>query len=100
MELRPLADHLVVQLAGDDSLPSGIVLPDTAKDNPQRGRVLAVGPGRRLSNGARAPLEVGPEDVVLFDLESAKKVRLDNHDYWLMEESDVLAVITPAMVQA
>ncbi|AUW94004.1 MAG: co-chaperone GroES [Sulfobacillus thermosulfidooxidans] len=100
MELRPLADHLVVEMTDDDSLPSGIVLPDTAKENPQRGRVRAVGPGRLLNDGTRAPLEVGPEDVVLFDLEAAKKVRVNNHDYWLLREQDVLAVIVPAMVHA
>ncbi|WP_082343639.1 co-chaperone GroES [Sulfobacillus thermosulfidooxidans] len=97
MEIRPLGDHIVVQILSDDSMPSGIVLPDTAKDNPQRGRVIAVGSGRLLSNGTRAPLEIQSEDVVLFNVESATKVRVNGHDYWLLKEDDVLAAINPSL---
>ncbi len=97
MEVRPLGEHIVVQILSDDAMPSGIVLPDTRKDNPQRGRVVAVGSGRLLSTGTRVPLEVQLEDVVLFNEESATKVRVEGHDYWLLKEDDVFATLSPSM---
>ncbi|MCL4494787.1 MAG: co-chaperone GroES [Firmicutes bacterium] len=97
MEIRPLGDHIVVQTVSDDAMPSGIVLPDTAKDNPQRGRVVAVGSGRLLPNGTRVPLEIQLEDVVLFNDASATKVRVEGHDYWLLKEDDVFATLSPSL---
>ncbi len=97
MEIRPLGDHIVVQVLSDDTMSSGIVLPDTAKDNPQRGRVVAVGSGRLLSTGTRVPLEIHLEDVVLFNGASATKVRVEGQDYWLLKEDDVLATLSPSM---
>ncbi len=96
MEIRPLADHVVVEVLSEETTTSGIVLPDTAKENPQRGRVVAVGSGRLLDNGSRAPLEVGVQDVVLFDEKLATKIRVENREYRLVSESDILAVLVPA----
>ncbi|MHB1611400.1 MAG: co-chaperone GroES [Sulfobacillus sp.] len=96
MDIRPLADHVVIELLTEEATASGIVLPDTAKENPQRGRVVAVGSGRLLDDGSRAPLEVSVQDVVLFDEKLATKVRVENHEYRLVSESDILAVLIPA----
>lgn len=96
MDIRPLADHVVIELLTEEATASGIVLPDTAKENPQRGRVVAVGSGRLLDDGSRAPLEVSVQDVVLFDEKLATKVRVENHEYRLVSESDILVVLIPA----
>lgn len=100
MQIRPLADKLVVEPVTEATTMSGIVLPDTAKDKPQRGRVVAVGSGRLLDNGTRAALEVAPEDIVWFEVGAGTKIRIQDHEYLLLRESDVLAVLseTPALV--
>ncbi len=96
MDIRPLADHVVIELVSEETTASGIVLPDTAKQNSQRGRVVAVGSGRLLENGNRAPLEVRVDDVVLFDDRLATKLREANRDLLLVSEASILAVLTPA----
>lgn len=96
MDIRPLADHVVIELVSEETTASGIVLPDTAKENSQRGRVVAVGSGRLLENGDRAPLEVHVDEVVLFDDRLATKLRLENRDLRLVSETSILAVLTPA----
>lgn len=96
VDIRPLSDNIVVELVNDATTSSGIVLPDIAKDKLQRGRVKAVGSGRLLDNGTRAPLEVKPEDVVLFHGDSGTKVKVDGTEYLLLRESDILAVLSPA----
>ncbi|MBX5467782.1 MAG: co-chaperone GroES [Firmicutes bacterium] len=100
MEIRPLADKIVVKAITEETTSSGIVLPDTAKDKPQKGRVISVGSGRLLDNGTRAPLEVRVQDVVLFEAGSGVKVRLGDEEYLLLREADVLAVLSesPALV--
>lgn len=100
MEVRPLADHIVVELVTEEKTVAGIVLPDTAKDQLQKGRVVAVGSGRLLDNGTRAPLEVAANDVVLFEPSRATKVRVEGKDLLLLSEADVLAVVSSAHVMA
>ena len=100
MDLRPLADHVVVEVISQETTVAGIVLPDTAKDQLQKARVVAVGSGRLLENGTRSPLEVAPNDVVLFESINGTKVRVGDHDYLLLREMDILAVLAGAPVLA
>jgi chaperonin GroES len=78
----------------DEQTRSGIVLPDTASEKPQEGTVLSVGPGRRLDNGQQVPMEVQPGDTVLFARYGGTEVKLDDQDYLVIRESDLLAVIS------
>ena len=100
MEIRPLSDHLVVKPITEEKTVAGIVLPDTAKDELQRAEVLAVGGGRLLDNGTRAPLEVKVGDVVLFNSDAGQKVRIDDAEYLLLREADILAALATASVLA
>ncbi len=100
MEIRPLSDHLVVKPITEEKTVAGIVLPDTAKDKLQRAEVLAVGGGRLLDNGTRAPLEVKVGDVVLFNSDAGQKVRIDDAEYLLLREADILAALATASVLA
>lgn len=100
MEIRPLSDHIVVKPVTQEKTVAGIVLPDTAQDKLQRGEVVAVGSGRLLDNGQRAALEVQVGDLVLFQAESSQKVRIDEQDMLLLQENDVLAILTRAAVVA
>ncbi|MDA8204892.1 MAG: co-chaperone GroES [Thermaerobacter sp.] len=100
MEIRPLSDHVVVKLITEEKTVAGIVLPDTAKDKLQRAEVVAVGSGRLLDNGTRASLEVKPGDLVLFESGFGQRVRIDDADYLLLQESDILAVLATSSVVA
>lgn len=94
MKLNPLDDYVVIsQKAAEEKSPGGIVIPDRAKEKPQRGEVLAVGPGRMLENGTRAALAVSVGDEVLFSRYSGQEVEHDGHDVLLIKESNILAVI-------
>lgn len=95
MEIRPLSDHVVVKPITEETTSFGIVLPDTAKDIPQRAEVVAVGSGRVLDNGTRVPLEVNVKDIVLVR-DVGTKVRVNHTEYLLVRESDILAVVNPA----
>jgi len=93
--LRPLGDRVVVKPKPKDEMTSsGIVLPDTASDKPQEGSVLSVGPGRVLDNGKRLEMEVKAGDAVLFAKYGGTEVKLDNEDYLVIRESDLLAIVT------
>ncbi|NMP23918.1 co-chaperone GroES [Sulfobacillus harzensis] len=100
MDIRPLSDHLVVKPITEEKTVAGIVLPDTAKDQLQRAEVLAVGSGRLLENGSRAPLEVKVGDVVIFNGDFGRKVRVNDQDYLLIRESDIVAVLATQPVVA
>jgi chaperonin GroES len=92
--LKPLADHVVVERASPEAeSPGGIVLPDTAKDKPKEGKVIAAGEGRMLENGQRRPLEVKAGDRVLFAPYSGNEVQVDGRDYLIMKEEEILAVV-------
>jgi chaperonin GroES len=91
---RPLGDRLVVQAkAQEEVTKSGIVLPDTAKEKPQRGVVLAVGPGRLLDNGNREPIDVAVGQEVLFAKYAGTEVKFHDEEYLILKASDVLAIV-------
>jgi chaperonin GroES len=92
VNLRPLDDRVVVQpLEAEETTAGGIVLPDSAKEKPQRGKVVAVGPGKLLDNGVRAALSVSVGDEVIFGKYGGSEVEVDGVEYKILRESDVLA---------
>ena len=94
MKLKPLGDRLIVKpLDEEETTASGIVLPDTAKEKPQKGEVLAVGDGARGDNGERIPLDVSEGDKVLYSKYGGTEVKVDGDDLLVLRESDVLAVV-------
>ena len=92
--IQPLGDRVVVEReAAEERTAGGIVLPDSAKDKPSRGTVLAVGDGRLLDDGSRAPLQVKVGDKVLFTSYAPETIKLGDEEILLMREEDILAVI-------
>ncbi|ABO51378.1 chaperonin Cpn10 [Desulforamulus reducens MI-1] len=92
--IKPLGDRVVVKaLPQEEKTKSGIVLPDTAKEKPQQGEVVAVGPGRLLENGQRAALDLKAGDKVFFSKYAGNEVKLDEEEYLILREMDILAVI-------
>lgn len=93
-KLQPLADRVVVRPAGrEETTKSGIVLPDTAKEKPQRGTIIATGAGRRDDDGKRIALDVSVGDEVLFAKYAGTEFKLDDEDLLILAEKDILAVI-------
>ena len=93
-ELQPLGDRVVVKpLTREEVTKSGIVLPDTAREKPQEGEVLAVGPGRVLDNGQRQKVEINKGDKVLFAKYAGTEFKLEEDDLLILSERDVLAVL-------
>jgi chaperonin GroES len=94
MDLQPLGDRLIVEIVDEEEvLSSGIVLPDTAKEKPQRGRVLAVGPGALNDKGERVPPDVDTGDEIIFSKYGGTEIKLAMEDYLILRESDVLAKV-------
>ena len=94
MKLKPLGDRLIVRaVEEEETTESGIVLPDTAKEKPQKGEVLAVGDGARDDDGERIPLDVATGDVVLYSKYGGTEVKVDGEDLLVLRESDVLAKV-------
>ena len=92
--LRPLGDRIVIELIeAEEKTASGIVLPDSAKEKPQEGNVVAVGTGRVLENGNRVELDVTEGDRIIFSKYAGTEVKYEGHDYLILRESDILAVI-------
>ena len=92
--IKPLGERVVIEVAESDvKTASGIVLPDTAKEKPQKGTVVAVGAGKLLDNGERAAMEVKVGDGVIFSKYSRSEVKVEGKDYLIVRESDILAVI-------
>ena len=92
--IKPLGERGVIEVAeGDVKTASGIVLPDTAKEKPQKGTVIAVGAGKVLDNGERAALEVKAGDQVVFSKYSGSEVKVDDKEYLIVRESDILAIL-------
>src|SRR3990172_7485987 len=95
LNLNPLGDRLVIKpLEGEEVTPSGIVLPETAKEKPQKGEVLAVGPGARDEDGKRIVMDVKAGDKVLFAKYAGTEIKIDNEKVLILRESDVLAIVT------
>jgi chaperonin GroES len=92
MHLRPLHDRIVVQRLEESQQTGAIVIPDSAKEKPQQGKVLAAGLGRSTDEGTRVPLDVKPGDTILFGKYAGQEVRVDGIDYLIMKEDDVLAI--------
>jgi chaperonin GroES len=94
LKVRPLDDRVVVEgLEAEEKTAGGILLPDTAKQKPQRGRVLAVGPGKLRDNGERATLNVAKGDEVLFGKYAGNDIEVDGREIKILRESDILAKI-------
>jgi chaperonin GroES len=94
MDLQPLGDRLIVEaLEEEESTVSGIVLPDTAKEKPQRGRVLAVGPGARDEEGKYIAMDVAEGDEIIFSKYGGTEIKLGTEDVLILRESDVLAKV-------
>ena len=92
--IKPLGERVVIKVAeGDVKTASGIVLPDTAKEKPQKGKVVAVGAGKLLDSGERVALEVKVGDEIIFSKYSGTEVKVDEKDYLIVRESDILAVL-------
>jgi chaperonin GroES len=101
MALQPLHDRIIVEAAAkEQTTAGGIILPDTAQEKPQRGTVLAVGPGKRLDSGQLAPVDVKAGDVVLYGKYSGTEVTVDGKDYVIIRAEDVLGVLEGAKVPA
>ncbi|HOQ04052.1 MAG: co-chaperone GroES [Anaerohalosphaeraceae bacterium] len=94
MKLKPLDDRVVVKpQEAEEKTPGGIVLPDTAKEKPLMGKVIAVGEGKRLENGTRAKMSVSKNDIVLFGKYSGSDVEIDGVEYKILRESEILGVV-------
>lgn len=92
--IKPLGERVVIEVAESDvTTASGIVLPDTAKEKPQKGKVVAVGTGKLLEDGQRAGLEVKEGDSVVFSKYSGSEIKVDDKDYLIVRESDILAIL-------
>jgi chaperonin GroES len=94
MKIRPLADKVIVErIEAENKTAGGIVLPDSAKEKPQRGKVISAGVGKLLEDGSRSKMQVKKGDEVLFTSYAGTEVKLDGKEYLIMDESDIMAVI-------
>lgn len=97
MKFRPLHDRIVVRRINEEEQTSGgIIIPDTAKEKPSQGEVVAVGPGEWDDKGERIPLSVRVGDQILFGKWSGTEVKIDNEDFLIMKESDVMGILEDA----
>jgi chaperonin GroES len=93
-KLKPLSDRLVIQpIEQEEMTASGLVLPETAKEKPQEGSVIAVGPGRRDEDGNRIEMDVAVEDVVLYAKYAGTEIKIEGEKLLILKESDVLAIL-------
>jgi chaperonin GroES len=94
MNVRPLHDRLIIQrLEEGEQLAGGIIIPDSAKEKPQQGKVIAAGNGKSKDDGTRTPLDVKAGDLILFGKYSGQEIKLDGEDYIIMREDEVLGVV-------
>ena len=94
MKIRPLADKVLVQrLEAENKTTGGIVLPDSAKEKPKKGKIVSVGEGKLLDDGTVKKMQVKKGDTVLFQSYAGTEVKLDDKEYLIMNESDIMAVI-------
>ncbi|MDI6025086.1 co-chaperone GroES [Corticibacterium sp. UT-5YL-CI-8] len=94
MKFRPLHDRVVIRRADSDiKSKGGIIIPDTAKEKPQQGEVIAVGPGSRDESGTLVPLDVRAGDIILFGKWSGTEIKIDGEDLLIMKETDIMGVI-------
>jgi chaperonin GroES len=94
MNLKPLGDRLIIEpIEQEEMTSSGIVLPETAKEKPMQGKVLAVGPGARKEDGSRIAMDVSKGDTVLYAKYAGTEVKIENKKYLILKETDVLAIV-------
>lgn len=94
MKIRPLADKVIVQrVEAEEVTAGGIVLPDSAKEKPQRGKIVSVGDGKLLKDGSRGKMQVKKGDEVLFTSYAGSEVKISGKEYLIMDESDIIAII-------
>ncbi|MCX8094842.1 MAG: co-chaperone GroES [Caldisericia bacterium] len=94
MKLKPIGDKIIVEPEKEEEkTKSGIVLPDTAKEKPQKGKVIAVGPGKVLDNGQRSPMEVKVGDTVIYSKYAGTEVKIEDKEYLILSDRDILAII-------
>jgi len=94
MKIKPLGDHILVKrIAEEEKTKGGIVIPDTAKEKPQEGRVMAVGSGKTLDDGTVMPLEVKAGDKILFGKYSGSDIKLEGEEHLILREDDILGII-------
>ena len=97
MNVRPLHDRLIIQrIEEGEQKVGGIIIPDSAKEKPQQGKVIAAGNGKSKDDGKRIPLDVKAGDTILFGKYSGQEIKLDGQDYLIMKEDEILAVIDGA----
>ena len=97
MSLRPLHDRVLVERVEEaEQVRGGIIIPDSAKEKPQEGKVIAVGKGKRLEDGSIVALDVKPGDRILFGKYSGSEIRLEENEYLILREDEILAVIEEA----
>ena len=95
MNFRPLHDRVLVQpLDGEEKTAGGIIIPDTAKEKPSEGKIIAVGPGAKTEDGKIIPMEVKVGDLVLFGKWSGTEVKIDGVEYSIMKESDIMGIMS------
>ncbi|MBI5572012.1 MAG: co-chaperone GroES [Desulfomonile tiedjei] len=96
MKLRPLYDRILVErVESEEVTKGGIILPETAKEKPQQGKIIAVGEGRRTDEGKIIPLKVKEGDLVLFGKYTGSEVKIEGIDYLVMKEDDIMGIIEP-----
>ena len=101
MAFRPLGDRVVIRRVEEEAkTKGGIIIPDNAKEKPQEGEVISVGPGGRDEDGKRIPIDVVVGDRILFGKWSGSEVKIDGEDLLIMKESDILGVLDPVAAQA
>ncbi len=94
LNIKPLGDKVIVKrVEAEEKTAGGIVLPDTAKEKPKRGLVLAVGNGRLLDDGTRSEMQVKKKDEVLFTSYAGTEIKVDGEEYMIMDESDILGIV-------
>ncbi|MFC1835886.1 co-chaperone GroES [Thermodesulfobacteriota bacterium] len=94
MKFRPLYDRILVErVESEEKTKGGIIVPDTAQEKPQQGKVIAVGQGKRLEDGKLIPLEVKAGDTILFGKYSGSEIKLEGNEYLIMKEDDVLGLV-------
>jgi chaperonin GroES len=101
MKFRPLHDRVLIKrIEEQETVRGGIIIPDTAKEKPQEGEIMAAGTGKRLENGTVTPLEVAEGDRVLFGKYSGTEIKLDGQEYLILREDEILGIVTGATTTA
>ncbi len=93
MKIKPLQDRILVERMEEEETVGGIIIPDTAKEKPQKGKIIEVGPGRKDEDGKLIPLDIKKGDTVLFNKYAGTEIKVEGKEYLLMREDDVLAKV-------